>query len=120
MSVPINIKDGKGSSYVAQVTELGQLVVAPIAYSEPYTASLTSTNTAFTIAFPKIGCRFVVTDILLDADKNVSGATAGTVVLYEGEAVDEITEAKTILSIEMLKNTNRSITGSSSIWIGTV
>ena len=109
--VKTTIQDGSGASYLAKVTENGQLVTAPISYSGPYTAEVSSVNTATTVALPRIGYRFVVTGILLDADKNVSASTAGTVVLYEGDSVDDVTGSKTILSIEMLKNTSRSITG---------
>ena len=105
------IADGSGGNNRAKVTHRGQLVTAPLSFSEPYTATANATGTAFVLAAAKVGKRFVITDILLDADKNVSASTAGTVVLYEATAAASTTEAKTILSIEMLKNTNRSITG---------
>lgn len=105
------ITDGTGNHYRAKVTMRGQLVTAPLSFSEPYTATVNATGTAFVLAAAKTGKRFVITDILLDADKNVSASTAGTIVLYEATASDSTTAAKTILSIEMLKNTDRAITG---------
>ena len=105
------IKSGDAQGYEAHVTHRGQLVTAPLKFSEPYTATASSINTAYEIAPAKVGQRFVITDILLDADRNVSANTPATVVLYEATAGDTTTASKTILSIEMLKNTNRVITG---------
>ena len=109
--IKTTLQDGRGTANTVKVSQYGQLVTAPIAYSEPYTASLNSTGTAFKIADPIVGKRFVVTDILLDAGKNVSASTAGTIVLYEADNEADTTEAKIILSVEMLKNTSREITG---------
>lgn len=100
-----------GNGNEAIVTHRGQLVTAPLSFSEAYTATVNATGTAFVIAPAKVNKRFVITDILLDADKNVSANTAGTIDLYEATSSTSTTASKTILSIEMLKNTNRSITG---------
>ena len=100
-----------GDGNEAIVTHRGQLVTAPLSFSEAYTATANATATAFVIASAKVGQRFVITDILLDADKNVSANTAGTIELYETTDSASTVVAKSILSIEMLKNTNRSITG---------
>lgn len=120
--IKVNLKDGRGTNNLAKVSEYGQLVTSPLEYSEPYTASLDSTGTAFTIAAPKVGQRFIITDIILDAGKDVSASTAGTIVLYEGDSVDDTTGSKTILTVEMLKNTDRTITGlnmivSEGVWL---
>lgn len=106
------IKSGNGNGAYAHVTELGQLVTAPsIKFSEPFTATVNAINTAFVLAEPRLNKRFVITDILLDANKNVSASTAGTVEIYEAANDTSTTVFKSILSIEMLKNTNRIITG---------
>lgn len=105
------IKSGNGNNARAFVTKRGQLVTAPISFSEPFSATANLTNTAFVLAIPKFRKRFVITDILLDAGKNVSASTAGTVDIYEAADADSTTISKSILSIEMLKNTDRVITG---------
>lgn len=105
------IHDGLGLGGDAKVTSRNQLVVAPLEFNEPYTATATVNDTAYNIAAPKAGQRFVIDAIILDADKNVSANTAGTIVVYEASASDATTVDKTILSIEMLKNTNRSYIG---------
>jgi len=100
-----------GNGNEAIVTHRGQLVTAPLSFSEAYTATVNATGTAFVIAPAKVNKRFVITGILLDADKNVSANTAGTIDLYETTDAASTTATKTILSIEMLKNTNRALTG---------
>ena len=105
------LKSGGGSGDEAKVTSLGQLVTAPLSFSEPYTATVNATGTAFVIARGYASKRFVVTDILLDADRNVSANTAGTVQIYEAVSATATAVYKNVLTIEMLKNTNRVITG---------
>ncbi len=111
MTISTNIEDGTGTSNKAQVTIRGQLVVGAIDYSTAFTVTANVINTGFNFVPPIAGKRFVITDLLLDAGKDVSSSTAGTVIIYEAVAVDTVTIDKTILSIEMLKNTNRVITG---------
>jgi hypothetical protein len=106
-----SIVDGSGANSEAKVTSRGQLVVAPLAFSEPYAVTMDATNTAFVVAPPINGKQFVITDIIVDAGKNVSASTAGTIVLYEANDATTTTPYKTVLSIEMLKNTARTLTG---------
>ncbi len=111
MSLPITIKGGSGNAFEVTVSPRGQLATGPLEFSEAFAVSANATNTAFNFTTPISGRLFVITGILLDADKNVSPSTAATVVIYEALAVDTATVTKTILSVEMIKNTNRSITG---------
>jgi hypothetical protein len=109
--INVKLSDGHGKRNQAKITNYGQLVTAPISFSEPYAVTVNATNTAFVMARPFSDKRFVVTDILLDADKNVSANTAGTVQLYEAAAAGDTAVYKNVLTVEMLKNTNRVITG---------
>jgi len=93
------------------ITKRGQLVTAPLDYSKTYAVTADATGTAFNFVSPKAGQRFVITGILIDAGRDVSGSTAGTVVIYESSTKAGITATVEIMTIEMLKNTNRVITG---------
>jgi len=93
------------------VTSRGQLIVSPIDFSTAYAVTMDAVNTAFNFTIPIVDKKFVLTDILIDAGKNVSASTAGTVVIYEATAVDSTVVDREILTFEMLKNTNRVITG---------
>ena len=109
MAVPSHIVDPH-NGLAARVTEFGQLVVSPIAYSVPVEQSLTVINTAYNFIAPEMGHQIVITDIILTADKNV-GASGAAAVVYEADAVDTTTVSVGILNVEMLKNTSRDLIG---------
>lgn len=111
MALTTSITDGHGKGSQVLVTSRGQLVVAPIDFSTAYAVTAAADNTAYNFVTPQTGKRFVITDIILDAGKNVSATTAATVVIYEAASASTTTVTKTILSLEMLKNTSRTITG---------
>lgn len=106
---------GQGNGVEAKITSRGELVTAPLDYSSAYYVSAASDNTAYNFIAPIGDKRFVITGILLDAGKNVSNTTAGTVVVYEAVSGQTTTASKTLLSIEMLRNTSRVISGISVI-----
>lgn len=109
MSTPIHIIDGRGTKQRVMVTSLGQLVTAPISYDEVKTISLNVDDTGFTFYVPKAGGQFVITAVLLTADKNVT--TDCIVEIFESAQEDSNVVSESILVIEMLKNTGRDITG---------
>lgn len=117
-----NLVDGTGNDYRAKVTARGQLIVAPLDYSNSYSVSATVINTAYNFVGPIAGKRFVITGILLNADNSVGTNPGATVVVYEATSSTSTTATKTILSVELLKQTNRDITGlnilsTEGVWI---
>ena len=109
MSLNSNILDPTGK-YTAKVTEYGQLVVAPVAYSNSYFNTLAVNNTAYNFAVPNSGKRFVITDILIATNKDV-GVNGGLIEIYESQGLTDTTITKTIYTTQMIKNTTQSITG---------
>ena len=110
MSLLVKIGDGRGKCTEAIVTDRGQLVTSPLDFSSAYTKEVNATATAFNFIGPIAGKRFIITDILLYADKNV-GVNDASVQIYEANSVTSTVESKTILDIEMVKQTSRDITG---------
>lgn len=109
MSTPIQIRSSNGDGFGAVVTKNGQLVTAPVAYDQVKTISLNVDDAGFTFYAPRAGQQFVITAILLTADKNVT--TDCIVEIFESAAEDSNVVSESILLIEMLKNTGRDITG---------
>jgi len=105
-----SLLDGR-SGGSACITKRGQLITAPLEFSQTYAVTADATATAFNFISPKAGKRFVITGILIDAGKSVSTSTAGTVVIYESSTKVGIVATVEIMTVEMLKNTNRVITG---------
>ncbi len=101
--------DGRGTNSV-QITTRGQLVTAPLSFSSVFAAEANVINTAFNLTSPQAGKRFVLTDVMLFANKGV-GVNDATIELYEATAVDTITVDRSILLFEMLKQSSRDLTG---------
>ena len=109
MSTPVKITDGSGTETQAKVTVAGQLVTGPFSYDQVSSVTLGVDDTAVNFYPPVAGQQFVITTILLTANKNVT--TDCTVVIYEADSPTDTVPDKTILNVEMLKNTSRDITG---------
>jgi len=111
MPVPSYITDPH-NGLAARVTEFGQLVTSPIAYSVPVAQTLSVIDTAYNYIEPEANHQIVITDIILTSDKNV-GASGASVQVYCADAVDSTTVLTDggVLDIEMLKNTSRDLIG---------
>jgi len=111
MPVPSYITDPH-NGLSARVTEFGQLVTSPIAYSVPSAQTMTLTGTAYNFIEPEMSHQIVITDIILTTDKSV-GANGASVQIYCADAIDSTTVLTDggVLDIEMLKNTNRDLIG---------
>lgn len=107
MSATFQIIGGSGAT--AKITKSGELVVAPLSYDEVANQTLDSANTAENFFTPKSQQQFVITTILLNADKSVT--TDVIVDVYEADSLTSITIDKAILHVEILKNGQRDITG---------
>ena len=109
MSIDVNIRDGSGGN-TAKITDRGQLVIGPLNFSTAYTQEVDTINTAFNFIVPEQRKRFVMTDVLLYANKGV-GAGDATVTLYESLGPTSTTVDREIMTMEMVKQTSRDITG---------
>ena len=81
MSIDIKIKDGWGTGAEACVSPRGQLIVAPLGFSLPFNVKAELVNTGYNLVPVSSGKRFIITDIILTANKSV-GASDATVDLY--------------------------------------
>jgi hypothetical protein len=104
------IKSARGK-HGAIVTEFGQLVVAPLSYSEPVTVDLNVINQAFNIIAPVTGKRAVITDIIVSADNSVSPTAPANIEVYESDSGESLTIEKSILSPRLVRAGNLTLTG---------
>jgi hypothetical protein len=109
MSIKIQIKDAAGNGATAKVTHQGQLVVAPISYDSVANQTMSSANTAYNFFGPKTGCVFIITNILINADKNVT--TDEIIDIYEADSPSTTTISKSIIKTELLRNSTRDLQG---------
>ena len=109
MSTSIVIKDSSTGNE-ATVTEFGQLVVAPVDYSQPVAKELSEAGIAYNFIEPVSDKSIVITDIILTANKGV-GVNDATVSIYEAGGVDSVVSVTDILNLEMIKQSNLVLTG---------
>ena len=110
MPIQSTIRDGSGGNYTAKVTQRKQLVVAPLSFSTFTPVSVNIVNTAFNIVEAKTGQQFIITDIVLYANKAV-GAGDATVEIYEASQLVDTDVFKAVFTQEMVKQTSLSLNG---------
>jgi len=122
----LNVKiTGEHDDVRAKVTKYGQLVTAPLAYSEPVLERLTANNVAFNMLTPSTGESIVITGIIVNADKNVSNTTPADILIYESDGPDSLTVIKGIVAPQLIRSSNVSYIGLNLIvpvgrWINAV
>lgn len=103
------LKDSSNSN-TSKISSRGELVVGKLAFSEAYNATADVINTAYSVIAPKTKQRFLITDILIYANKNV-GVNDATIYIYEASGPDITTVTKSILNTEIKASTSRDLTG---------
>ena len=109
--IDTKISDGSGGGHLARVTHAGELIIVRGNYDSTFNTAMTSINTAYNIVTPKSGFQFIVTGIVLNADKNVSATDGAIVELYEATSDTTTTASKTLLTLNIGKNTTVPLTG---------
>ena len=123
MSLSVEIEDGKGGTKnKVKVTSLGQLVVAPLEFSEPLFNAIALTATAYNFVEPVAGKRFVITGYIAATDKNVSSTNGAEIAIIESSAIDSTVASKVLLTLDLGKLDSQVITGlnmitSPGVWI---
>ena len=110
MPADIVIRGGK-NNWGASVSRYGELKVAPYDYSTSYFQTFATAATAYNFVPPIQNQFFVITAIILQADKNVNATTGQVVDIYEAESATATTIDKSLIQIEMIKNDRVILTG---------
>lgn len=102
MTVPIILKD-KSTGHSVKVTKRGQLIVSPLEFSKFKQATADTDNVAATIVNPATNQCFVITAMVITANRSI-GQNDATVVVYEASASNTLTEKEVIFNAEIPKN----------------
>ena len=108
MAMPVYIK-GRRGKWIADVTPLGQLVTAPLAYDETEFRELAEPNVAYNFYKSKVGQQFVITGIRAKADRQVSATVDADVVIYEASAQDTTTVDKVLHQEAMIRGEDMTL-----------
>ena len=106
MAIPVRLFGGPNEVFV---TQIGQLTTAPFAYDLVVSKTITVANTAVNFYKPIVGKQFVVTGILLTADKQITQDVL--VDVYGATSTTSLTISAGFLHVEMLKNSSRDVVG---------
>jgi hypothetical protein len=110
MTFPVTVAGGKNNTR-ALVTKRGQQIVAPLEYSEFYTATTISNNVPVNVIEPRTGKNFAITDIILSGDRSIA-ANGAVVQVYENSiGPTDTTIAKLIYADEIARQTRAVLTG---------
>lgn len=107
--IDINIKDGSGQGNTVKVTDTGELVTVRGNYDTPKKLSLTSTGTAYNFFGPNGKKNFIITGLIINADKNVT--SSAVVDIYEATDATSTTIDEPIMTLDITKLTTQVITG---------
>lgn len=84
--------------------QAGELLISDGPYDLAMFNELAEINTAYNFFGPKGREQFVITGFLLYGDKQVSGATNATVIVYESSQSDSTTEDRVLVQVEVGQN----------------
>ncbi len=107
MAIQVQIVGKTGR--VADVTALGQLVAAPVAYDDTVFKELAEPDTAYNFYKPKTGQQFVITGIRAKADRQVSTTVDADVVVYAASAEDTTTVDKVLYQEAMVRGESATL-----------
>ena len=107
---------------VAKVTSSGELVVAPLKYSESSYQSLAVDDQVYNFYTPRTEKQFIITGILVFATKDVNDTTSTVIEIYEADSPSSATVSKVLLTFGMgkltvISPTNLNILANSGAWI---
>ena len=103
------IESGDGNGVSASVSSNGELITRPLEYSNAHFKDMNIADSAFNFVEPEASKRFIITGMILDADRNV-GVNGANVVIFEADQSNSTTPTETILQVDMPKQTSKVIT----------
>ena len=118
--MPLDIKIV--NQYPVKVTKSGELVTAPLKYSDSVFNAMNAINTAFNFYEPSPVEQFVITGFNIKADRNVSNTVDANVIIYEADSIDTITASRVLFEEAMIRGertgyTNTNILCNPGKWI---
>ena len=102
---------GENNSTRAKVTKYGQLVVAPLAYSNPIEKRLSVVNVAYNFIEPIANESIVITDIIVFADKSVSATAPANIQVYQSDEVDSLNVVAGIVTPQLTRGQSSELIG---------
>jgi len=110
MTQPTHIVDGAGSLSRARVNPTGALVTGPLSFSDTTFVEFAVADSAYSLVEPLAGQQFVITGLVLGADKDV-GVDGAIVEIYEASSNNTTTVDKTLFQTSVPQKDNVALFG---------
>ena len=110
MATPIQIM-GDQDNIKVKVSEFGQLITAPIDYSTPVAAELTTTGLVYNLVEPLSGKSIVITEIAAASDNGVSNNVPANIELFQADGNDSGTVIEYLWRPQLLRGDHDNMTG---------
>lgn len=101
----VKLVDGRGGRNYAKVSKTGELAISPVEYSETSFNEMSVEDQAYNFYIPRPEKQFVISGVMVFADKDVNDASDTVVIIYEAATSDTMTVNKTLLQFGMGKLT---------------
>lgn len=110
MSIQTRVVGGEKRNE-ATVTDFGQLVTSPLAFSTFFNASTISNNVPVNVIEPAKRRKFIITDIIISGDRSVGVNGAVTAIYESNVSGTDTVQTKLIITEEIAKQTRMVATG---------
>ncbi len=107
MSLTVYLRGANGR--LVEVTESGELAIAPLHYSNPVFQFMDLVDTAYNFFRPRAGEQLIITGMSAFANRNVTTQTQ--VDIYEASSASSLTIVKQIRQIDLAKLDNSPESG---------
>lgn len=110
MSLPVRIQHDN-TGHDAEVTPYGELVTGAIEFDESYNATCSSAGVAANLLGPVADKFFVITQLYVKANRNVSNTVDATFELFEATSEDSATVARELYTVQLVRGNAANIGG---------
>ena len=108
MTIDTIIIGGRGKPHRVGVSKNGELITSQLSFDMGIRKVLDSTGTAFNHVEPESGKKFIITGLVINADKNVTASAVTE--FYEADSPTNATASTALLTIDVPKNETVVIT----------
>jgi hypothetical protein len=98
--IKVNLIDGSGTGRPARVNSLGEVVVGPLASSEPFFGELDTDDAPVGFIQAKAGQQFIVNSVIINSSRDVS-VNGAFVEIYESDEFGSANVTKSLFKVDV-------------------
>lgn len=98
--IKVNLIDGSGTGRIARVNSLGEVVVGPLASSEPTFGELDTDDVPVGFIQARAAEQFIVTSVIINSSRDTS-VNGALVEIYESDGFASANVTKSLLKVDI-------------------